>query len=143
MTERNLVEDLKKRLHVLNVEDQVSAFQAAVQLYKGDYLPGMDGEWVIMERERLRQLFLRAGMRLAELYADTRWYANAQSMCNRLIQEDPCLEEAYRLAMNLYAWEGNRGAIAQLYKGLRQGLLEYADADPSPQTESLYKSLIS
>jgi DNA-binding SARP family transcriptional activator len=59
-----------------------------------------------------------------------------------MISVDPCLEEAYCTAMHLYAREGNRTAIAQLYRDLQTVLLEYADAPPSPQTESLYRSLV-
>ena len=127
----------------VGVEVQIWAYQAALQIYRGDFLPSMDGEWVIPERERLQQAFLDSGLRLAELYTETKQYAKALDLCNRLITEAPWLEEAYRIAMNLNAYEGNRAAITQLYKGLKQGLLEYTDAFPTPQTEGLYQSLMA
>jgi DNA-binding SARP family transcriptional activator len=102
----------------------------------------MDGEWVIQEREHLQQEFLSSGLHLAELYTKTKQYTKALDHCNRLIAEAPWLEEAYRMAMNLNAYEGNRAAITQLYKSLLQGLMEYTDAFPSSQTESLYRSLM-
>jgi len=126
----------------VGVEAQIKAYQAALQIYMGDYLPGINGGWVIPERERLQQEFLNSGLRLAKLYTDTKQYAKALDHCNRLITEAPWLEEAYRMAMNLHAYEGNRAAITQLYKSLQQGLLEYADVLPSPQTEGLYRSLM-
>jgi len=127
----------------VEVEDQIRAYLAAVQLYRGDYLPGMDGEWVIPERERLLQAFLSSGLRLAELYTQTKQYPSSLELCHRLITEAPWLEEAYRMAMNLNAYNGNRAAIAQLYKSLQHGLLEYSHAFPSPQTEGLYQSLMA
>jgi LuxR family maltose regulon positive regulatory protein len=128
---------------VVGIEAQITAFQTALQIYRGDYLPGMEGEWVIPERERLLQAFLNTGLRLAELFTDTKQYPKALELCNRLISEAPWLEEAYRLAMNLNAYEGNRAAISQLYKNLQHGLLEYSDTFPSPQTEGLYQSLMA
>lgn len=127
----------------VEVEAQISLYQAAVQIYIGDYLPGMDWEWVIPERERLQQAFLNSGLCLAELYTESKQYVKALDLCNRLITEAPWLEEAYRIAMNLNAYEGNRAAITQLYRSLQEGLLEYTDAFPSSQTEGLYRSLMA
>jgi LuxR family maltose regulon positive regulatory protein len=124
------------------IEEQIDLYQAAIQLYQGDYLPGMDWEWVLPERERLQQAFLNSGVHLAELYINIKQFPKALEICDRLINVAPWLEEAYRIAMNLHAFKGNRAAIAQLYKGLQQGLWEYMDSSPSEQTENLYRSLI-
>jgi LuxR family maltose regulon positive regulatory protein len=124
------------------IEEQIDLYQAAIQLYQGDYLPGMDWEWILPERERLQQAFLNSGVHLAELYTNIKQFPKALEICDRLIDIAPWLEEAYRIAMNLHAFKGNRAAIAQLYKGLQQGLGEYMDSAPSKQTENLYRSLI-
>jgi len=126
----------------VGVEAQIEAYQEAFQIYNGDYLQGMEGRWILPEREHLQQAFLSSGLRLARLYMQVKQYIKALQVCHRLISVDPCLEEAYRTAMNLYAYEGDRAAIAQLYGDLQHVLLEYADAPPSPQTESLYRSLV-
>ena len=126
-----------------SLEEQVNLYQAAVQLYQGDYLPAMDWDWVLPERERLQQAFLNSGIRLAGLLVDARQFSGALEICNRLIASAPWLEEAYRMAMNLQAYKGNRVAIAQLYKGLQRGLWDYMDAAPSAQTENLYRSLMA
>jgi LuxR family maltose regulon positive regulatory protein len=125
------------------LEEQVKAFQSAIEMYQGEYLPGLDWGWVTIERERLLQEFLKAGLSLAELYAENRQYHKSLELCNRLITFAPWVEDAYRIAMNVNAYIGNRGAIAQLYRNLRQGLMEYAAADPSPQTDRLYRSLMA
>lgn len=122
-------------------EAQIEAYQSAIRIYAGEYLPGTDGVWVLPERQRLQQAFLNTGLKLADLYRQAEKYAKALEVCQRMIAVDPCLEEAYCTAMHLYAREGNRTAIAQLYRDLQTVLLEYADAPPSPQTESLYRSL--
>jgi LuxR family maltose regulon positive regulatory protein len=124
-------------------KEQINLYQAAMQLYQGDYLPGMDWDWVLPERERLQQAFLSSGIRLAELFIDTKQFSQALEICDRLINYAPWLEEAYRMAMNLHAYKGNRAAIAQLYRALQQKLGEYMDASPSTQTEDLYRTLMA
>jgi len=126
----------------VGVDAQIEAYQTAFRIYSGEYLPGIDGEWVLPERQHLQQAFLNTGLQLAKLYMQVEKYAKALEVCRRMITVDPCLEEAYRTAMHLYAREGNRAAIAQLYRDLQNILLEYAGAPPSPQTESLYRSLV-
>jgi ATP/maltotriose-dependent transcriptional regulator MalT len=125
-----------------DIEAKITAYQSAVHIYEGDYLPDMDKDWVLPERERLQQAYLNAGIRLAGLLIDIKQFTKALELCNQLISFAPWLEEAYCIAMNLYAFKGNRAAIAQLYKGLRQELWDYSDTYPSLQTESLYRSLM-
>lgn len=43
-----------------NSSDAIRAFRAAADLYTGDLLPGFYDEWLIAERERLRQAYLDA-----------------------------------------------------------------------------------
>jgi DNA-binding SARP family transcriptional activator/Flp pilus assembly protein TadD len=126
----------------VGVDAKIEAYQTAFRIYSGEYLPGTGGEWVLPERQRLQQAFLNTGLKLADVYMQVEKYAKALEVCQRMISVDPCLEEAYRTAMNLYAREGNRAAIAQLYRDLQTVLLEIADSPPSPQTESLYRSLV-
>jgi len=134
---------LAKARIAIGGEAQIEAYRAALQIYAGDYLPGMDGKWVLTERERLQRSYLVSGLRLAELYMKTMQHAKALEVCHRLICVDPCLEEAYRTAMNLYAYKGDRAAITKLYVDLQNMLLEIAGAPPSPQTENLYLSLVT
>jgi len=134
---------LEKARLTSHAAEQIELYQAALQQYRGDYLPGMDWQWVHPERERLQQVVLSSGMRLVELLTDKKQFSRALEVCDRLITIAPWREEAYRLAMNLNAYKGNRSAIVQLYKALQQGLWEYMDVSPSTETENLYRSLMA
>src|SRR5579884_685131 len=46
---------------------QRQALERVVVLYRGDLLPGCYDEWILPERDRLRQLFLQATARLITL----------------------------------------------------------------------------
>ena len=68
------------------------ALTQAVKVYQGDVLPSCYDEWLIPERDRLRQAFLRALERLIELLEHERDYATAISMAQRLLRLDPLHE---------------------------------------------------
>ena len=133
---------LAKARKAIGIEAQIEAYLTAFRIYIGDYLPGVDGEWVMPERQRLQQAFLNSGLLLANLYMKIEKFSDSLEVCRRLITIDPCLEEVYPMAMSLYAREGNRAAITQLYQDLQSVLLDYVGSPPSPQTESLYQSLV-
>lgn len=122
--------------------EQMAAYREAVHLYKGPYLPEGDSAWVRLERERLRQAYLEAALRLAELHLEGGDYRAVLDDCRRALAEDPCLEEAHRLAMRAHAATGNRAGVVRQYEQCRQALLDEVGAPPSPETEALYKTLM-
>jgi two-component SAPR family response regulator len=123
-------------------DGQIPAYQAAVHLYRGDYLPEMEGDWIWAKREQLRDAYLGATLKLASLYLESEKYDLALDYCQRALASDPCLEEAHRLAMRVYAATGNQAAIARQFERCRQALLKEVNAHPSSQTQTLYETLM-
>jgi DNA-binding SARP family transcriptional activator len=136
------LEQLAQAREAPDPSEQVTAYQAAIHLYKGSYLPEMEGTWVWPERERLRQAYVEAISELAEFHLATGKYEVTLEYCQRVLALDPWLEEAHRLAMRTYATMGNRAAVARQFDRCRQALLEEINAPPSPQTEALYEALM-
>src|SRR3972149_6705697 len=108
------------------------ALDQAVALYHGDFLDGFDvkeapfEEWLVSERERLRELALEA---LAKLLAhETQAGLTEQGIQTavRLLALDPLQEAVHRSLMRLYARQGRRGAALRPYQvclaGLQRGL---------------------
>jgi two-component SAPR family response regulator len=123
-------------------DKQIAAYQTAIHIYKGTYLPEIEGEWAWWERERLRKAHMDATIRLAELHLETGRPTSALEFCRRALSEDPCLEEAHRLAMRSHAAIGNRAAVVRQFKRCQQALLEEVNVPPSSQTMALYETLI-
>jgi LuxR family maltose regulon positive regulatory protein len=138
----NFWEAIAQAEDAANVNDQKSAYQAAIQIYQGEYLPEVGEIWVLPERERLRQAYVDASLKLASLYLEDFQYELVLDICQRLILQDPCLEDAYRTAMHAYAMIGNTAAVARQYEMLQEALLSEIGASPSPQTEALFQSLM-
>lgn len=135
-------EKLAQARTMIDPHKRATLYWAAVQLYKGPYLPEIDGEWVWTERERLWQAYVDVISKLAEHHLEMGEYEAALDVCRRALAEDPCLEEAHRLSMRAHAAMGNRAAIVRQFERCRQALLEEVNAPPSPQTETLYQTLI-
>lgn len=126
---------------LLSIE-RIAAYQEALQLYRGDYLLDVDTAWVLVERERLHRIFIDTTLTLGQLQLEAHEYRSALETCQRALTDDPCLEDAHRLAMRIYAAMGNRAAVARQFAQCRQALLDEIDAPPSPQTEELYTLLM-
>jgi LuxR family maltose regulon positive regulatory protein len=123
-------------------DEQVATYQAAIDIYKGAYLPEAEGDWAWWERERLRQAHVEAIVRLAELHLEAGRHATALEYCQLALTEDTCLEEAHRLAMRAHAAMGNRAAVVRQYKRCQQTLREEVSVPPSSQTVALFETLI-
>jgi two-component SAPR family response regulator len=121
---------------------KAAAYREALDLYQGPYLPEADGTWVWAERERLWRACAEALLQLARLSVEAEEHKIALKYCHRALSQDPCLEEAHRLAMRAWAALGNRVAVHRQFERCRQALLEEANASPSPQTDTLYETLM-
>ena len=124
------------------IAERIAAYQTAIGLYLGPYLPGMDGGWVLVERERLWQMYREAVLELAQLYLETGNYTATLEWCQRILAQDQCLEEAYRLIMRAHAARGNRAEVKRQFERCQKALLEEVAEPPSSQTYHLYQTLI-
>ena len=118
------------------------ALEAAVELYRGDLLPGNYDEWILPERERLRQAFLEALERLILLLEQGRDYQAAISYAQRLLRYDPLHEATYRYLMRLYAVNGERAAALRAYHTCATILERELAVEPGAATREIYERLL-
>src|SRR5258708_11083002 len=118
------------------------AFEQAVQLYRGDLLPSCYDEWILPERDRLRQLFLQASERLIVFLEEERDYDAAIKVAQRLLLHDPLQEATYRQLMRFYALRGDRAAALRVYHTCVTILERELGAEPSESTYQGYESLL-
>jgi LuxR family maltose regulon positive regulatory protein len=132
--------DQAKSIH--DPAKQMAAYKAATRLYKGIYLPDITGTWVVPERERLLKAYTEAMLYIIKTHIEYGEFNQAIDDCHEVLSHDHCLEEAYRQAMIAYAALGNKAAVAHQFELCRQSLIHELNLTPSPQTVSLYESLI-
>lgn len=123
-------------------QDERGALEAAVAVYAGDLVPDCYDDWVFPEREQLREAFLGAAERLAELLEVERDYRGAIPWARRLLDHDALNEESCRRLMRLHALSGDRAGALRAYHGCATALAREAGVEPSPVTRDAYQRLL-
>lgn len=118
-----------------------SRLRLAADLYRGELLAGFYDEWALMERERLRDLFLAVLERLVEVCKQRSEYEHALLHARRLAVEDPWREEAHREVMRLCHLLGRDAEALKQFEVCRQALEEELGAEPSGETAALAQEI--
>src|SRR5262249_19733784 len=121
----------------------LGALRQAVDVYKGDLLEGLEAEWVMPHRERLRQRFGEALERLATRLSERGAYSEAIRHAERLLQHDPVREDTYRLLMRLHESQGARMRALRVYHTCVATLSRELGVTPSIATRRAYEALIT
>ncbi|MFL5806163.1 MAG: AfsR/SARP family transcriptional regulator [Roseiflexaceae bacterium] len=119
-----------------------AALAAAVEVYRGDLLPGWYDDWVLRERDRLRLAYLAALGRLILLLEQECEYAAAIGAAQRLLQHDPLHEVTYQHLMRLHACSGDRASAVRVYRTCVTVLDRELGVEPSPATHEVYERLL-
>lgn len=70
--------------------EEIRRLQRGLQLYRGDYLEGIDDEWVASERQRLRNLYVDALYLLTAAYAAAFKWSDALQWGAVSTRRNPC-----------------------------------------------------
>jgi DNA-binding SARP family transcriptional activator len=107
----------------------------------GDLLPDWYDDWLLVERERFRQLRLHALESLAEDLAAGGQFAAAAEAALAAIAAEPLRESAHRALVRLHLAEGNVGEAIRQYSLYASLLRDELGLEPSPTMQSLMRSL--
>lgn len=128
--------------------EAMETLRQAVEWYRGDFLEGLTirdavsfEEWMLNEREHLRELMLRALDTLVTHYTEQGRYETGIDYANRLLDLDPWRESAHRQLMALLARSGQRNAALAQYDTCRQVLAEAFGVEPTTETTAIYERL--
>jgi len=97
-----------------------------------ELLPGWYDEWLVFERERLRQLSLHVLEHAARQLCAAGRYAIALDLALAAIRGEPLRESAHRTAIEVHLAEGNVGEAMRMYRQFRRLLAEQLGVGPSP-----------
>ena len=117
-------------------------------LYRGDLLDGfvIDEEpfeqWLVHERERLRELALDALARLLRHQNSLEATEAATQTARRLLTLDPLREAVHRVLMRLHVRAGRREAALRQYEICIGLLRRELQLGPEPETRQLYEEIL-
>jgi predicted ATPase len=125
-----------------------AALDRAAALYRGELLEGLAfqeaafEEWLLAERERLRELALGALARLLRHQRTARAPEAALQTALRLLALDPLQEPAHRAVMSLYVELGRRASALRQYQTCVGVLQRDLGVDPETATKQLYQEIL-
>ncbi len=103
----------------------------------GELLPGWDDEWLLADRERLRQVRLHVLEEQAERLTRARRYAPALDAAIAALVADPVRESAHRTIMRIHLAEGNLSEALRAYLACRRVLRTDLGVEPSEITKRM------
>ncbi|MFD0590695.1 response regulator [Paenibacillus sp. GCM10027627] len=114
--------------------------ERVLELYEGDYFQDCDYIWAEQERERLRQLWLQHGRKLAARYLEQNRLGQALRMYERIHRMDPYHEEEGVILLQLYDQLGHSDKVASHYGQLRHIFEKELGLSIPAETEKWYWS---
>lgn len=117
------------------------SFKAAIQLYKGSFLPNRIYEdWTSEERERTQLLILGAYISLAEILVEENPLESIR-LAQKALAIDATWEDAYRIQMQAYLAKGNRPQAIKTYLKCEVILEKEYGISPLPETKKLLQKI--
>jgi DNA-binding SARP family transcriptional activator len=137
------VEPLLRVKPAVLTRNQIARLQRGLRLYCGDYLVGIDHEWAWLERQRLRNLYLDGLYHLTLAYAAASDWPRVLEWGRRLNRDEPLREDVHRLLMRAHTHAGNRALAIAQYQLCQRVLRADLDVEPMPETQELYRLLLT
>lgn len=115
--------------------------EAAIELYRGEFVEDCYDDWAVPVRERLREHLLTLLGRLLARRRERGEYEPALQAALLLLEHDPLREETHREIIRLYYLLGREADALRAYERCRQVLAHELGASPSPETIALYEEI--
>jgi DNA-binding SARP family transcriptional activator len=134
------LERLKKSKELATAGDAIGthlALQSAVDGYGGPFLDGDDDDWIVLERERLQCLYMRALLELMNGAARDKRYEDALDYGRTILGQDSLRESVHRNMMLLLVMNGQRAEAIHHYGRCKRLLSQELSIDPMPETMQL------
>jgi DNA-binding SARP family transcriptional activator len=105
-----------------------------------DLLPGWYDDWVIFERERIRQRLLHALEALSRRFVEGNRCAEGVEAAISAVSADPLRESANRVLIEAYLAEGNLIEARRAFTRYRDMVRRELSVEPSEQLASLVRT---
>ncbi len=117
-------------------------YEFAASLYRGDFMADDPYEdWAALTRERLRLAHLEALSRLSNLYFSAGNYTACVGLCQRIIERDPCREDAHRRLMRCHSRQGMPHLALMQYRVCARALADELGVETDPATTELHERI--
>ena len=122
-------------------EAEAHDLSEAVQLYTGDLLENWYANWCLLERERLRDLYLMALKKLSRYAEHAHRYEEGIAWSTQMLAVDSARECAHRQLMRLRYLAGDRTGALRQYVRCARILEAELGVDPAAATHHLHTEI--
>jgi len=109
--------------------------------FRGELLPGWYDDWVLLERERLRQMRMHALELVTARLAAVGRYGDAMEAAYVAVQAEPLRESAHRALVQVHLAEGNVGEALRVYEQFREMVGDELGVQPSEHMIRLVRGI--
>ena len=111
-------------------------------LLSGELLAGWYDDWVVLERDRLRQLRMRTLEVVAVRLAAAGRHEEALQAAHAAVREEPLRESAHRVVIETHLAENNVGEALRQYQSCRRTLASGLGIAPSADLDTLLDTVV-
>lgn len=120
----------------------LAGYRETVDRYRGDFASDAPYEqWTLLPRESLRLTYIDALDRCSRIQLSVGRLDDCIATGHRMLDVDPCREDAHRLLMRCYASLGRTYQALRQYELCCRILTETLETEPAPETIQLYRSI--
>ena len=132
-----------KRLEAHNqLTAAITEYEIALNLYQGDFLVDIPYDsWTTLDRERLRVAYLDTLDHLSQIHFGQSRYVTCVTLCQLIINRDPCREDAHCRLMRAYSRLGQGSLALRQYHVCVEALQSELEVDPEPETTQLFEQV--
>jgi LuxR family maltose regulon positive regulatory protein len=120
----------------------VACYEAAIKLYRGEFMRGCYDEWAEEQRSYYNEQYLHMLETLAMAAFGQKELPRALQLASQILRDDPYREDIHCLVMRTHAAQGNRAAVKEQYETLRALLQKELGVEPASETQKVYRGLI-
>lgn len=118
------------------------ALQQELALLGDDLLPDWYEDWVLIERERFRQLRLHALEQISQRFTDAGMYSQALQAGLAAVAAEPLRESSHRQVISTHLREGNISEALREYRSYSRMLAEELGVAPSAAMKDLIRAAV-
>lgn len=125
-----------------NLNAAINHYEQAVTLYQGDFLSDSPyEEWTTLPREKLRVAYLDVLDRVSRIYLSRAQYAACIALCQLILAQDSCREDAHCRVMRCYARQNQHHLALRQYQACVDALRKELSVAPAIATTELYERI--
>lgn len=117
--------------------ERILHFTRAVELYRGELLPGYYESWILPEQLKLEEQYFQAVESLLRLLEEAGDLQRALAVAHRAVQTDPLREEIHLALMRLYVATGQPQEALHRFTELEHLLRNKLGVEPSLEASDL------